>query len=256
VRVWNLAPILDERAELDGAVPRLLATLQDHNAPVNAARFSRDGKRIASGSDDTCVMISELRAGAGGAAFGAQSANVENWRPVQSLRGHSSNVSDLAWSHDDAMLATASVDSTVGVWSVAERPYKLIKLVSGHVGHVKGVAWDPLGRYLASQGDDGVRVWAVGEWTQVVHLAADFKYSSKQMFSIRWVCWMGRDSGVCLSGLVLDMRQQTALELTAVACAADLDQIALYRTRPNADPPTQKALLDPRRPVAGRRQRL
>lgn len=55
VRVWSLAPVLDEKAELDEAgAPRLLATLQDHNAPVNVARFSRDGARIASGSGALC----------------------------------------------------------------------------------------------------------------------------------------------------------------------------------------------------------
>jgi protein HIRA/HIR1 len=194
VRVWSLAPILDAAAEQDASVPRLLATLQDHNAPVNVARFSRDGRRIASGSDDTCVMISELRPGAGGATLGsagAGKANVENWRPVQPLRGHSSNISDLAWSPDDTMLATASVDSTVCVWSVVERPYKLLRTITGHVGHVKGVAWDPLGRYLASQGDDGVRVWAVDGWAQAAHMAAEFKFSSRQTFFIRWAKLVG-----------------------------------------------------------------
>jgi protein HIRA/HIR1 len=192
VRVWSLAPVLSEAAEGDASAPRQLAALHDHNAPVNVARFSRDGKRIASGSDDSCVLISELRPGAGGPAFGGGGGpggpggrSVENWRPSQWLKGHSSNIADLAWSPDGSLLATASVDSTVGIWSVAQKPYTIVRFLSEHVGHVKGVAWDPLGRYLASQGDDGVRVWAVDGWTQVVHLAADFKYASKQMFNLR-----------------------------------------------------------------------
>jgi protein HIRA/HIR1 len=184
VRVWSLAPVLSEAAEVDAAAPRLLAEMRDHNAPVNVARFSPDGRRIASGSDDNCVLISELRGGPGASTLGG-GPNVENWRPVQPLKGHLSNIADLAWSPDGTLLATASVDSTVGIWSVAARPFAQVKLLSEHVGHVKGVAWDPLGRYLASQGDDGVRVWAVDGWGQVVHLAADFKYASKQMFNLR-----------------------------------------------------------------------
>ncbi|KAI8463048.1 MAG: WD40-repeat-containing domain protein [Monoraphidium minutum] len=192
VRVWSLAPILDEAAEQDPARPRLLATLQDHTAPVNVARFSRDGARIASGADDACAIVVERRPGGaaaaafgGGGGGGAAARNVECWRAVQVLRGHSSNISDLAWSHDDKLLATASVDSTVGVFDVSERPYRLVRFLTGHIGHVKGVAWDPLGSYLASQGDDGVRVWAADGWGQVAHIAVDFEYSSTQMFYLR-----------------------------------------------------------------------
>lgn len=190
VRVWSLRPALDERAELEGdaAHPRLLATLRDHQAPINAARFSHEGTRIASGSDDQCLIIYELRAGPGAAAFGGGSSGAqqhENWRPVQMLRGHGSNVTDLAWSHDDKLIATASIDSTLIVWDVSERPFKQEKQITGHMGHVKGVAWDPLGRYLASQGDDGVRVWSRDGWQQVVHLAAEFKYASKQVFHLK-----------------------------------------------------------------------
>lgn len=137
-------------------------------------------------------MISELRPGAGGPAFGSGGArNVENWRPAQTLRGHGSNISDLAWSHDDALLASASVDSYVGIWAVGEKPYSQLKMLKGHVGHVKGVAWDPLGRYLASQGDDGVRVWAADGWAPVAHISDYFKYASKSMFNLRCVFCLG-----------------------------------------------------------------
>jgi protein HIRA/HIR1 len=180
VRVWNMAPVLDEAAELDASVPRLLATMQDHSAPVNVARFSRDGKRIASGSDDMLIIVYERRPGGLGGA--------ESWRPAQTaLRGHGSNVTDVAWSHDGGLLASAGVDGAVNVWSVAARPYALAKALHGHAGHVKGVAWDPLGRYLASQGDDGVRLWAVDGLSPVLHISQDFKFASKSVFHLRWV---------------------------------------------------------------------
>ena len=38
VKVWNLLPVLDVRAELNEECPKLLATLNEHCAPVNVAR--------------------------------------------------------------------------------------------------------------------------------------------------------------------------------------------------------------------------
>jgi len=55
IRIWNMGPILDPQKELDPSVPKLLATLTDHFEPVNVARFSPDGRFIASGSDSKMV---------------------------------------------------------------------------------------------------------------------------------------------------------------------------------------------------------
>jgi protein HIRA/HIR1 len=149
--------------------------------------------------------------GGGGRALG-QPANegpsVENWRVVLALRGHGNNVADLAWSPDDRYIATASLDGTVIVWDVqaalgggggaggaanaananiaAAAPQRAATLTA-HVGFVKGVAWDPMGTYLASQGDDGVRVWrtASGGWAQVAHIEAPFSAASRTNFFLR-----------------------------------------------------------------------
>lgn len=50
VKIWNMLPVTDVTQELNGAVPKLLATLADHFSPVNVARFSRSGKFLASGA--------------------------------------------------------------------------------------------------------------------------------------------------------------------------------------------------------------
>ena len=36
--------------------------------------------------------------------------------------------------------------------------------LTGHEGMVKGVAWDPRGKYLASQGDRELIVWRAEDW--------------------------------------------------------------------------------------------
>lgn len=108
-------------------------------------------------------------------------------------RGHGNNVTDLAWSNDDALLATASLDGSVGVWE-ARSGRRLATL--RHNNFCKGVAWDPLGSYLASQGDDGIRIWRCEGWEQVAHIKYLFERSSTHNFSLRcaFVC-------VCVRGV-------------------------------------------------------
>ena len=43
--------MLDVQQELNPVTPKVLATLADHYSPVNIARFSRDGRRLASGDN-------------------------------------------------------------------------------------------------------------------------------------------------------------------------------------------------------------
>jgi protein HIRA/HIR1 len=149
VKLWALPPVLSAAAEAAPGAPKLLATLAEHFGPVNALRFSGSGRRLATGSDDKLVLVHELRPGPPRAVFGATDAPaVENWqarpkaavrrtahargadaarrcarapraRPqvVMQLRGHANNVTDVAWSPDDALLASASLDNYVFVWN-------------------------------------------------------------------------------------------------------------------------------------------
>ena len=149
VKVWNLAAALDAALEAQPDTPKLLAVLSEHTRVVNVVRFSADGRLLASGSDDAAVIIYHLLPGPGGGSLGSTAANVENWRPKTMLRGHATNVADLAWSPDSARLATASMDGTIMVWDAASG--HRIATLTAHTSFVKGVQWDPVGSYLASQ---------------------------------------------------------------------------------------------------------
>ena len=81
---------------------------------------------------------------------------------------------DLSWSSKDQYLASCSVDNTVIIWNALKFPgifsffnklfnvyflvfkeiwniVDIIYRINAHAGLVKGVAWDPVGNYLASQ---------------------------------------------------------------------------------------------------------
>ncbi|KAK9830498.1 hypothetical protein WJX72_012086 [[Myrmecia] bisecta] len=185
VKIWNLAPVLDPNNENDSACPRLLATLADHFGPVNVARFSHNGRYLATGSDDKTVCLYELRPGAGQSTFGSsEGPSLENWKQRLALRGHSNNVTDLTWAPDDSMLASCSLDNLVMVWDTSTgHPVRTLK---GHESYVKGVAWDPIGKYLASQSDDkSVIIWRVEDWQLLARITEPFRDWLSNTFSLR-----------------------------------------------------------------------
>ena len=57
VSIWNIKPILDEKAARDKEVPKLLTQMDHHLGCVNCVRWSNSGKYLASGGDDKLVRI-------------------------------------------------------------------------------------------------------------------------------------------------------------------------------------------------------
>lgn len=52
----------------------------------------------------------------------------------------------------------------------------IIARLTGHTGLVKGVTWDPVGQYLASQSDDkSLRIWRTKDWKQQACISEPFK---------------------------------------------------------------------------------
>jgi len=115
-----------------------------HKKPVNSIAFSHDGKTLASGSDDTDVILWDLTSG----------------RRIKTLSGHSNWVRYVAFSPDGRTLASGSRDETIILWDIATG-IKL-KTLNGHSNDVSSIAFSPDGRTLASGSlDRTVILWDI-----------------------------------------------------------------------------------------------
>ncbi|XP_066138243.1 protein HIRA [Euwallacea fornicatus] len=164
--IWNISPVINEEAEDDPKVAKMLCQMDNHLACVNVVRWSNNGHYLASGSDDKLVMIWRLTSEGSSSIFGSSKVNIETWKCVHTLNSHNGDVLDLAWAPHDGWLASSSVDNSVIIWNALKFPER-IALLKNHTGMVKGVTWDPVGKYLASQSDDKtLRIWRTSDWAQ------------------------------------------------------------------------------------------
>ena len=173
VVIWNMGPVIDEAQESKENVPKYLSRMDNHLNCVNCVRWSLDGKYLASGGDDKVIMVWQMArvnhtttnhaSSFTSAAFSG--SNVETYRCVATLRGHSGDILDMNWSPVEARLASCSVDNSIIIWNTTRWVQE--HTITGHTGLVKGVSWDPIGKYLASQSDDkSLKIWRTSDWKE------------------------------------------------------------------------------------------
>jgi WD40 repeat protein len=122
----------------DATTGAALGVLRGHRSAVEAVAFSRDGRRLVSGSDDQTVRIWD---------------NTDGWQP---MLGHDDVVGVAAFSDDGRRIRSGSRDGTARVWDAATaRPIGQPQRVPDPVRWLY-----PLGEdRLLSQGDAGLRLW-------------------------------------------------------------------------------------------------
>jgi WD40 repeat protein len=161
-----------------------VAILEGHTSYVASVSFSPDGRRLASGSQDSTVVVWDLASGkrertlkgdtfavtsvsfspdGRRLASGSEHTSVVVWdlasgKRERTLTGHTDEVYSVSFSPDGRRLASGSQDKSVVVWDLAGgRPERTLK---GHTNTVYSVSFRPDGRRLASgSGDSTVVVW-------------------------------------------------------------------------------------------------
>ena len=180
--------------------PRALCTLSSHSGSVLTLRFSTSGNYLASAGDDSHVLLYTQTSTPAlkGNLLSNDEENVENWTRIRILRGHALDVVGLAWAPDDSHLVSCSLDSEspICVWRLnlenqdgrevnsILHPYKVLGKQE-HTSTVKGVAFDPAGKYIASSGDDpAIIIWrAFDDWGLEAKIDSSngiFRTTSKQ----------------------------------------------------------------------------
>jgi WD40 repeat protein len=116
---------------------RLSQRLEHRRAsPVSSIAFSRGGRQLVTAGADTTVRV----------------WNAANGRESYSLRGHSTSVSDAAFSPNGQWIVSAG-RAIVGLWDLASRQRLLF--LRGHAGSVLAASFDPTGRTISTVGADG-----------------------------------------------------------------------------------------------------
>jgi WD40 repeat protein/serine/threonine protein kinase len=135
--------------------------LVGHSGAIFEARFSRDGKRMASSGLDNTARMWDTATG----------------RTLQTFRGHDNAVVGVAFNpKNETQVATTGWDGTIRVWG-ATTGREVRRLDCGLM--LWDVAYSPDGERIAAAGSDGtVRVWdlrtgALAKWTGG-HAAAPF----------------------------------------------------------------------------------
>ncbi|MDR9404469.1 MAG: NACHT domain-containing protein [Halothece sp. Uz-M2-17] len=130
IKLWNLA---------DGVC---LKTLTGHQHEIFAVAFSPTEPAIlASASGDRAVKIWDTFTG----------------ECLHTLTGHTDWVRGLAFSPEGDVLASASADHTIKLWS---RQGECLRTLPDHHSWVRSVAFSPDGHFLASGSGDGmIKLW-------------------------------------------------------------------------------------------------
>jgi WD40 repeat protein len=146
--------------------PQLAAFLPGHIAMVHSVAFSRDGKLLASASEDRTVIL----------------WNVASRKPIARLEGHNKGVRCVVFSPDGKRLASAGEDKSVILWDV--KSHKPIDKMDGHKAPISGIAFSPDGKRLASaSGDHTVILWDVESHERLATLEAHTEAVSSVSFS-------------------------------------------------------------------------
>ncbi|SOD82512.1 WD-40 repeat-containing protein [Streptomyces sp. Ag109_G2-15] len=135
--------------------PALQRSLTCHRGWVNAVSTAPDGKTLATGSEDSTVLIWDATAG----------------RLVATLTGPAGAVNAVAFSPDGTWLAASGQDSSVWIWETATGVLRAT--LTGHASWVHALAISPDGQHVVTGGTDArIQAWDTATGTLATTLIA------------------------------------------------------------------------------------
>lgn len=164
---------LDRRLRLwDLARGEEVAALGGHTDGLSDCAVSADGALLVSTSLDGSLRLWDAARGTPLATLAREwDEERGGWLVNRNDSGHWAAVRGCALSADGRLLASASSDQTLALWSLPER--RLLRVLAGHTAAVNGCAFSPDGRLLASAGADGtLRLWRCADGT-LLHTLRD-----------------------------------------------------------------------------------
>lgn len=121
-----------------------ICKLQGHSDEIYAAAFSRDGKLIATGSDDQTVRVWDANTGAA----------------LKKLTGHQWRVTSVDFVPDSDLVISASWDQTIKVWDLTAEPERIV--LPAHTDAVTCMTVNEEAGLMATGARDGsVRIWQI-----------------------------------------------------------------------------------------------
>jgi WD40 repeat protein len=115
--------------------------------PVTAVAFSPDSQELWTGSARGGLSVWSVR---------------KDFKNIRTAVGHSGSVLSIAFAPGARLLATASLDRTVKLWTLNPgKELKELKTLRGHGSAIWSVNWSPDGRSIATGSLDqsGARLW-------------------------------------------------------------------------------------------------
>jgi len=156
------------------------------------------------------------------------------------IRGHSNNITSVAVSPDNRILATGSGDSTIRLWNINNptQPQLIGEPLNGHSSGVFTVAFSPDGRLLASGGgDDIIMLWDVSTPENPIALG---KPLSSHTSSVRSVAF-SPNGEVLVSGsydstiILWDVRNPGLAKKIGEPLDGHIDTVSSVAFSPNGD---------------------
>ncbi|XP_013777626.1 PH-interacting protein-like [Limulus polyphemus] len=165
---------------------QLYRRMLGHLSSVYCVLFDRTGKYIFTGADDTLVKIWSSWDG----------------RLLSSLRGHSAEITDMAITYDNSLLAASSVDKMIRVWCL--KTTAPVAVLTGHTGMVTSLQFCPYPKgslhYLISTGNDGcVCFWQWNTNTTNVFNPKPLKFTERNRAGAQMICSSFSSGGVFLA---------------------------------------------------------